>query len=182
MSSIQNQQAAIRCAPWQQHKPDQQSPPGTSSGLPHHLEPLISQAFVRKSKSSDIPSGPKDSYEDQRKNQSARDSRDQKGHLPLEDIKIQKGRLSSGDVKLKGHLGHLAAAVAEAHKNHMSGTDEQSSVSDSIQAHAKAKNSLQPVDVDVHCCKNCDKMFCLQEEYEQHNLSCDNLSHCVSKN
>lgn len=178
MSSLQNQQAAIRNASWQQQNqlvPDQQTPPGTSSGLPHHLEPL-SQAFVRKSKSSDIPSGPSDLYEEQRKNQSARDGRNQKGQLLLEDIKVQKGRLSSGDVKLKGHLGHLAAAVAQAHRTPLSGTEEQFSVLDDIQAHAKAKNSLQPVDVDVYCCRNCDKMFCQQEEYEQHNLSCNNLS------
>ncbi len=182
MTNIQHQQASIKAAPWQQHQSrgDQHSPPPIhSSGLRHHLEPI--QGVVKKSRSTDTPMnafGERDVFGGQRKNQSAGDSRNkQKERLQSGDTTKSQGRLSFGDGKLKGHLGHLAAAVAESHRNASSGTiAEQSCVPEDTQTHDEVKNNLQPVDIDIYSCKNCDKMFCQQEEIAQHYLSCDKLS------
>lgn len=155
MSTIQQRQGPIGSAPWQKHQSS--PPPVHSSGLQHHLEPIV----VKKSRSTDgdVFGGP-------RKNQSAGDSRSN-----------LKERLLSGDAKLKGHLGHLAAAVAESHRN-VSGSSlvkQSKSVADDT-THHRVKENFQPVDIDIYSCENCDRMFCHDDELTQHYLSCEKMS------
>lgn len=196
VSTIQRQQASIRAASSkQQHQlvVDQQGPPTSSNVHRHLLEPLtplMGQELMRKSRSTDISHGDREASKTQRINQSARDSPRQ---LLPEDSRGQRGRISSGDATLKGHLGHLAAAVAEAHRKEV--VEDKSSMATEVDKRQEAvedKNflttevnkrqkavegkGLLTTDVDIHFCKNCDKILSQQEEIEQHNLSCIKLS------
>ena len=178
VSTIQRQQAAIRSASAkQQHQliPDQQAPLiSSNSNMYHHrhllepLSPLMGQSLVRKSRSTDVPSGEREAPGNQRMNQSAKD-------LSSEDSWGQGGRISSGDATLKGHLGHLAAAVADAHRKEVV-EDKNLPTADVDKGKVVEDKKLLTTDVDIHFCKNCDKILSQEEDIEQHDLSCIKLS------
>lgn len=86
----------------------------------------------------------------------------------------QRKLQSAGDVrdhsKLRGRLGHLVEAVAEAHRNALPSTSELGS----CVSGEGGDEDCQPVDIEVYLCEKCDRMFCHAEEMHKHSLSCEN--------
>ena len=77
----------------------------------------------------------------------------------LEWCESQRKLQSAG---LKGRLGHLKRAVADAHQNMLLET-------------RPGDGSRQPESIEVYSCDKCDKMFCHAEEMKQHHSSCERL-------
>lgn len=84
------------------------------------------------------------------------------------DVKDHSGRSS-----MKGRLGHLKRAVADAHRNSSSSSLTGLLGTDTGQ---KSHNSYQPMDIEVYLCDKCDRMFCHAEKLQRHSLSCEKLA------
>ena len=68
-----------------------------------------------------------------------------------------------GQSSMKGRLGHLKRAVADAHRNNAgSGIRDNDDIE-------------QPMDIEVFLCDKCDRMFCHADELYRHNSSCDGV-------
>ena len=104
------------------------------------------------------------------------------------DSSVEHSRASSA--KLKGRLGHLVAAIAEAHSSNsspISNVDRYSNGAynsksggrshDIVRVHS---NAWMPVDddddsldcIEVHTCSKCDKMYNNREALEHHQSIC----------
>ena len=95
---------------------------------------------------------------------------------------VEQSRASSA--KLKGRLGHLVAAIAEAHSsNSPTSTDRLSSGAHNSKSgggpsHAHVhSNAWMPADssldcIEVHTCSKCDKMYSNREALEHHQSIC----------
>lgn len=71
---------------------------------------------------------------------------------------------------MKGRLGHLVAAVAEAHKH----TAAQARRAE--QPCVDKGTSKSSADIEVYLCDTCDRMFYLAEDMQKHSLSCEKLT------
>ena len=105
------------------------------------------------------------------------------------DLSVEQSRASSA--KLKGRLGHLVAAIAEAHRSNsspISNVDRYSNGAymynsksggrshDIVRVHS---NAWMPADdndsldcIEVHTCSKCDKMYNNREALEHHQSIC----------
>lgn len=113
--------------------------------IPQHreLQPqLLEQDFVRKSTSR-----PKTSSAQRKREDS--------------DLEPQR-KLQSAGSAMKGRLGHLRRAVADAHRKPTS--TGKRGVSDTV-----------PIDIEVYLCDKCDRMFCHADEMQKHSSSCEKL-------
>ena len=96
------------------------------------------------------------------------------------DSSVEQSRASSA--KLKGRLGHLVAAIAEAHSSTSStnmdrfsnGVHSNESGQPSHHVHSNAwmtaEGSLDCI--EVHTCSRCDKMYSNREALEHHQSIC----------
>lgn len=75
-----------------------------------------------------------------------------------------------GHSSMKGRLGHLKRAVADAHRN-----SSKSDVSETGPHNSSDDNSNQLMDIEVYLCEKCDRMFCHPEEMLRHSSSCEKL-------
>ena len=103
------------------------------------------------------------------------------------DSSIEQSRASSA--KLKGRLGHLVAAIAEAQSSNSSSINNMDRYSngaynsksggrshDIVRVHS---NAWMPADdddsldcIEVHTCSKCDKMYNNREALEHHQSIC----------
>ena len=100
------------------------------------------------------------------------------------DLSVEQSRASSA--KLKGRLGHLVAAITEAHGSPVSNVDRYSNGAynsksggrsyDVVRVHS---NAWMPADdddsldcIEVHTCSKCDKMYNNREALEHHQSIC----------
>ena len=92
---------------------------------------------------------------------------------------VEQSRASSA--KLKGRLGHLVAAISEAHSSSAStNMDRFSNGAHSIEsdgpshmhsnAWVSADSSLDSI--EVHMCSKCDRMYSNREALEHHQSIC----------
>ena len=100
------------------------------------------------------------------------------------DSSVEQSHASSA--KLKGRLGHLVAAIAEAHTssssinmerlNFSNGTHNSKPGGPSL-VHTVHSNAWMPADssldcIEVHTCSKCDKMYSNREALEDHQSIC----------
>lgn len=82
---------------------------------------------------------------------------------------------------LKGRLGHLVAAVADAHKQSVLESRQQHQLSRSGSGNLEQRPvekaaSKSSMDIEVYLCDTCDRMFYLEEDMQRHSLSCERMS------
>ena len=92
---------------------------------------------------------------------------------------VKPSRASSA--KLKGRLGHLVAAIAEAHRSSSSinlddcsdGTrNSKSGGASRVHDNVQRVDSSLDYDIEVHTCSKCDTMYSSREALEQHLSIC----------
>jgi hypothetical protein len=105
-------------------------------------------------------------YQELKRNDNAQRASSAQRAVQSSEFSEARSRLYSAGVGMKGRLGHLKRAVADAHRNRLS-----SRVSETGQT----SSSDQAVDIEVYSCNRCDRMFCHVEEMQRHSLSCEKL-------
>lgn len=79
-----------------------------------------------------------------------------------------KEPLQSAGSGMKGRIGYLRRAVADAHRKTSSAGKPGVMNSGQKAAH------YQAVDIEVYSCDKCDRMFCHADELQEHCSSCTN--------